>query len=341
MTFDETISSDVCLSQVLGAFLLEDEKPEVIVEFLKQHDDSFKDIVRDSCCFAKMFQLDWLFKCHEPEIEFSVSHLKKIPLKVAAYFAWQICKSESKVSDRLKYRLRNELSWILGSKSLHHPYGRSMIGKSSAVLDQWFFNVAKHDAICDIPRADNFTLEMFRELMTGLNHSLFRERILQLDFFMACNEIQKFILVKELPNVDDAIAARFIEQVFMADVSTEIKREICKHVARRNWFNDRYEIMCPGRADEQSLDPSFFLAHCTLGKEHVLEMMESCDSFSELLMKMTLEGELRQDLIAMCLLFSHEMKFLKSWLEVDRDGLDSRYKISDVVESILAEEING
>ena len=48
MTYDFDISSEVSLSRILDAFIIDDEKPELIVEFLQQHEDNIEDILQYS-----------------------------------------------------------------------------------------------------------------------------------------------------------------------------------------------------------------------------------------------------------------------------------------------------
>ena len=120
--FDENISVDISLSKILDAFIFENESPKTIIAFLEQHDSSFKEIISHSICWTRLFQIDFVLQCEDEQVDYLISKLKSIPGKIAAYCSWQICCSNSFTSQKLKWKFRKELSWILDHFKTRHPY---------------------------------------------------------------------------------------------------------------------------------------------------------------------------------------------------------------------------
>ena len=142
MIYDRELSKSVSLSKVLDEFLDDNTSPEIIIQWLSDYEDEFPEIIKHSRLYLRMFQLDFFFRCMQPQIDWLFIHLKKVPARVAAYLAWQICKSESQVADAVKFRFRREFDWILEYGPKHHPYN-SFLSKSIYNFDQMFFQSCK------------------------------------------------------------------------------------------------------------------------------------------------------------------------------------------------------
>ena len=95
MTYDFDISSEVSLSRILDAFIIDDEKPELIVEFLQQHEDNIEDILQYSLYCNRLFQLDFFLKCSSSDQEYIIRLLKQIDMRDASMLVWQILRSNS------------------------------------------------------------------------------------------------------------------------------------------------------------------------------------------------------------------------------------------------------
>ena len=106
MNYDFSLSENVSLSRILDQLINDNESPEVIINFLKMHDNDFKDIIAKSFCWKRIFQLDFIFECNDACIDYIVSKLTCISTNVAMYLVWQVCKTETELPKYVKDKFR-------------------------------------------------------------------------------------------------------------------------------------------------------------------------------------------------------------------------------------------
>lgn len=334
MIYDSSLSREASLSEVLDEFLTSETSPEIVVQWLSQYEDDFAEIIKSSRCYQRMFQLDWFFRCKQPQIDWLLSHMKKVPTKTAAYFAWQICKAESQVADNLKYRFRGEFEWIFSYGPKHHPYN-SFLSKSIVPFDMMFFKAAKDNQICDI--SYSVKNDVFGEMIYYLNYSLFRDRMLQIDFFQNLNEMKKFFFIKAAAKINIINRYRFDLQLFDSDESSAVKLAYLKRL----------------QADSQDIE---FYSHTLQSKFHHYELLEiaadktpemveailtSCKdkSYSELMLQMTINSRIQHDKVILYLLMTKNYHILKDWLEFDREDLVKSLDCAELVEYLCENEL--
>ena len=179
MTYDFDISSEVSLSRILDAFIIDDEKPELIVEFLQQHEDNIEDILQYSLYCNRLFQLDFFLKCSSSDQEYIIRLLKQIDMHNASMRVWQILRSNYGNAQTAKWKLRNDFKQIL-EHSVRHPYSNGH-ENYIAPLDMLCFKAAQDNSISCIPSmTDNSKL---RNTFKYMSYSLFQKRLVQYDFF--------------------------------------------------------------------------------------------------------------------------------------------------------------
>lgn len=303
MTFDSTISKDVSLSKVLDAFILDDESPSIIVAFLKQHDDAFADILQYSFYCNRLFQLDFFLKCGEDEQQYIITKLKDVNIYDAAMLTWQVLKSNSGKVQHVKYRLRKELKWIL-ENGPRHPYGyhhEAFIGQ----LDDVCFKLAESDQIHELPTI--VKPERLNTFFQYLSYSLFQDRLLQYDFFANLNDVGKHVFCYNVfGSCKPSSLKRLALQILDSDEIPEVK-ELC--------FNSMYQQFVP----TDILD------------EKTLDLVIKCKSFPELMLKMTIFNTDVSQYIALYLLL-FKPKWIKEWVEYDKDNLNMNLNISELSE---------
>jgi len=298
MTFDANISDEVSLSKILDEFIKENEKPETIVIFLKQHDDSFDDIMKFSLHCNRLFQLDFFLKCKNDGQEYIISKLKSIDPIDAALFTWQVLKSNSGKVQHAKYKFRNELQWIFNS-SIRHPYACRHETYISS-LDNACFKLAETDRIQMFPFFVN-RKEMCKQFKY-LNYSLFQNRLLQYDVFSSFNDVEKYMFISEAFSCcNKSNIKRFAMQLLDSDEHATVK-ETCLSYA--------YSLLPKDILDEKTL-----------------KVIDSCKSFAEMQLKIVLfNADVSQNVIFHLLIY--KPAWVIEWIEYDKDELDMNLNVS-------------
>lgn len=76
--YDLSISDEVNLSKVLDEMLRTYEKPDVIVSFLKMHDNDFSNIIAHSLAYARMFMLDFIIRLSPENVKYIIAKLDEV-----------------------------------------------------------------------------------------------------------------------------------------------------------------------------------------------------------------------------------------------------------------------
>ena len=305
MNYDFSLSENVSLSRILDQLINDNESPEVIINFLKMHDNDFKDIIAKSFCWKRIFQLDFIFECNDACIDYIVSKLTCISANVAMYLVWQVCKTETELPKYVKDKFRTYTLHLNGyDMKFSSPYS-SINGKMVwHYYDIVFFDACNKkcliDAICRMPD------DKLHDYCNNLEYSLFKYRFLQYDVFSCLSDIQKFIVLRSICKaINYTMYNEFITQVLESDERPEVKFEAIKYL-------EQFAYAIPNEND-----------------------YVKCSSFSELLIKMSIEGTYDYHSIIQKLLEYNRLDILKDWIEYDEAGFNEAYNISDLVKYML------
>lgn len=307
MNYDFNLSDNVSLSRILDQLINDNESPEVIINFLKMHDNDFKDIIAKSFCWKRIFQLDFIFECNDASIDYIIGKLTCISNEVAMYLVWQICKNETELPKYVKDKVRTYAFIHLNGydRNFSSPYS-SINGKIvGQQYDAVFFDACNKkcliDAICRMQLYD---------YCNNLEYSLFKYRFLQYDVFSCLSDIQKFIVLRSICKVTShtshAMYNEFITQVLESDERPEVKFEAIKA-----W--KQFDYAMPNEND-----------------------YVKCSSFSELLIRMSIEGAYDYHSIIQQMLNYKRFDILKDWIEYDEAGFNEAYNISGLVKYMLS-----
>jgi len=308
MIFDSKISTEVSLSKILDTFILENEESKIIIAFLKQHDDNFKDILRYSLHYNRLFQLDLFLTCTSDDQDYIIKKLKDTSINDAAILTWQILKSNSYKAQHIKYKFRQELDWIL-KNGPKHPYSFGH-EKHISPLDTLCFKLAESNNINALPNiVDNSKLIPY---FKHISYSLFKNRLMQYDFVSTLDDISKYMFIKitfDDIGIDIDTMKCLSMQIFDSNEDFEVKR-LC--------FDKLYSNIVPNHIID----------------DNILEIVYNCASFAELMLKLTIfNKEVAQHIVLYLLMF--KIEWLKEWIEYDRKELDSYLNISDFVDKLL------
>ena len=305
MNYDFSLSENVSLSRILDQLINDNESPEVIINFLKMHDNDFKDIIAKSFCWKRIFQLDFIFECNDACIDYIVSKLTCISANVAMYLVWQACKKETELLKYVKDKFRTYTLHLNGyDMNFSSPYS-SINGKMVwNHYDAAFFDACNKkcliDAMCRMPN------DKLCDYCNNLVYSLFKYRFLQYDVFSCLSDIQKFIVLRSICKVTDYTTYNdFITQVLESDERPEVKFEAIE-------FLENFAYKIPNEND-----------------------YVKCSSFSELLIRMSIEGVYDYHSIIQEMLNYKRLDILKDWIEYDEAGFNEAYNISGLVKYML------
>lgn len=306
MNYDFSLSENVSLSRILDQLINDNEPPEVIINFLKMHDNDFKDIIAKSFCWKRIFQLDFIFECNDACIDYIVSKLTCIGNKAAMYLVWQVCKTETELPKYVKDKVRTYAFIHLNGydRNFSSPYS-SINGKIvGQQYDAAFFDACNNkcliDAMCRMPD------DKLHDYCNNLEYSLFKDRFLQYDVFSCLSDIQKFIVLRSICKaISYATYIEFITQVLESDERPEVKFKAIEYL-------EQFLYATPNEND-----------------------YVKCSSFSELLIRMSIEGVYDYHSIIQEMLNYKRLDILKDWIEYDEAGFNEAYNISGLVKYML------
>lgn len=308
--FDETLSNDVSLSQILDAFIIEEERPSIIVSFLETHDADFKSIIVHSLRWTRLFQLDFVLQCSEREVSYLLKKLKYVPGSVAAYCCWQICKSESGTSHRLKWMFKKEMNWILSSFKTRHPYSH-ISAKAIAQTDLKLFRACAENRFADA--VSELSDEEFKYFMSASNCSIFKFRLNSVDVFIRLDPIKQWLFLKEGNFFENSASENVLWQILATDS-----------------IDDEVKIAIFDKLEHSKI--------CNKISESLLSYVEESKSWSELMLKVTLDGHFNMLELAKTMLRNRKWKLLSQWAEQDAASLDAIFKVSKLVQRRWLEE---
>lgn len=314
MIYNQNISDDVSLSQILDEFIESNESPRVILTFLKQHDSNLTDIIKYSTLVNRIFALDFIKRCSLTDLSNFIKLLENIfenysqlgffDHRVISNMFYQISHSNL---DRYTINIFKKIN-VYNLKRLHaHPYKFS--NKKIQEFDRIFcdINCDIDDIIEQINIIDD---NEFVSIASLLNDSLWYDRILQLDIFSLLSPIKQYFIVQKLKG--KLIDGKIVKQWLTSDLEVAIKKDI-------------YNCLV-----------GFISTHKEINSEEILEILRSLnDSYESMMFKLYLMGVDRYASDVIYRLFmSGSIDTLKMMLKNNREILENHFNICDLLEVI-------
>lgn len=318
MTYDIKISEDVSLSKILDSFIIDNENPNIIVEFLKQHNNNLYDILLNSFCVDKIFQYDFIVRLDSNNYKWFLDScylISKDHLIIAdkfAYLIWQIkqihCNFKQNISS---YSCDNNLisKYDTFSYNTKHPYSSrlSLCAKriDSIIFQSNFYDISVYDAIKYVLKTD----EDFKLNINNLIYSLHVGKIFQYDVFSQMTIVEKFILMsfiktnlKHATNSSISLYCNycyinFLKQIIEFDDNVEI-------------VNFAIDII---KSVHYLFSPSVYYYDITIEINDFKNLLFECNSAEEFILMNTLHGV---DITSNCLLYLINTKYswFKKWI---------------------------
>lgn len=315
MIFDEKISETISLSRILDSFIEDDESPEVICNFLLQYYNDCFDILYNSNLSNRIFQIDFIVKCNQKEIDFICDLIEdnKVESSVWLVLCWQILRSN--IDNRIKYRFKN----FPKNAVLSHVYCRG--SKHIQEFDSIFLNdIDKFDNLSYI--ANNISNEEFLNITEDLNYSLLTNRLLQYDFFYNLKIERQYLFIKNIFHSIDMKTGiyghslvKFIKQILSSDIDADVKFLVYSEMVKRDWI--RYIIEKNLTVDENV-------------------EIETSTSYSRLMMTMTLNGIdfIIEDVI-LKLLYLSKIDILIEMYKHDNELIEKFFDVRNLIEFFM------
>lgn len=331
MLFDENISENVSLSKILDCFILEEEKPSIIISFLKDHKKDLRKIFFYSDYSNRLFFLDFIAKMNDREAEdfskivdklYDSEHFGTWENKSFIYLVWQVKRSN------LPQHIKNVFNACINYKySPKHPYSRKAKPSCIEAFDNVFCDVNKDiETIADeINPIDN---EIFKKICCSFEYSIFKDRIFQEDLFVLLEPVKQFILLNSLKEYKGSLfysisGSNFFRQVLSSsNVDVEIKYYIYKYLFLKEHDTGIISNLIIFRSDYKT------------GRT----LLES-KTLSQVLMKLELNGidDFASDVI-LYFLYNHMESWLFELIDVDRELIENHFNVCDLIERIRRDE---
>ena len=317
-SFDSNLSEKYSLSRILDELFYDRTDSRTISAFLQMYsDEELNDIISNSDCIARVFQLDFLLALPQAGQDWILNKLMKIPMNLAATLSWQVCSAESSAADRLKFNFRKTFDWILRSNQLRHPYARS-VSKDNRAIDKVFFEYAKHDAMMLAAEDFNKNMQFASFLRYKPCSSMFSERMYQEDFFSHLNLANAWELVQALDKVEFRIAYHFVRQVLSSDFGIGVKTQVAKTFAKLRTMRNRVWLL------RLAFD----------NNEDMIYMYNNTMEFAPLYLNLAVLGKDNNSHVAMLMLMDERYDKLKEWLDYDGEELLNSIDIKDTIEAL-------
>ena len=310
MVYDNQLSDDVSLSRILDTFIESGESPTIIVQFLKKYDDDFKDIAARSLYIERIYCSDYLRKCKLLEAEYFLSHLDDIDSISAMYCAWQ-CLMLAAAKPEFSFLKKYTFDFVHKQENggIRHPHAGYGYDDIKSIDIDFIMN-----GFCPELAFDSFTHDELEKFINGGVHSLFATRLFQFDCFVACSNLQQYVIIKNVKNLPEFISFKFAKQLLVSDIAPDIKYEIIK----------------------QEVLP--YIAALTLtdvvANEELFKMIDKAKNYPSIAIYMTLNGE---DAIAdgiLYMLASGKYKMLAEMAELDEETMEKNFPIKDLIDYI-------
>lgn len=333
MNYDFSISNDVSLSKILDVFLLDNEDPNVVIEFLKQHDDTLEEILNKSICVGKIFQYSFFKKLNFTSKYFFDKNI--LPIKSLENYSkilcWQLCAID-KNSYVTFYR-----NWVIDHNSnMPHPYtaghGNYVYGLDNLIITHLQNNDDPDIFISEIINQIDYNISNYIKF----EYSLFISAILQYNVFSQLSYQWKFLFLNNV--LLRLMAANNFYDNFLVDCIIRFIEQLLEF-EQDNIFHDAIlhaikNVFCSQYLEYYLLDYITIFLNSNF-KRHLSE--DSC--IEEFLINSTLEGvsiSPHEVLYLLC----RKKSWIKNWHKNNPEELDNILAISKYLKNVKFEAGN-
>lgn len=313
MIYDSTISSEISLSRILDAMIITDEKPSVIISFLKLYEDDFNDIILNSSYSSRIFQLDFYLRMSFDEQGWFIEKLANSSQRwLIGRCIWQILRYGILTNTSNTLQHKKELHSIIKNINYQHPYS---CGKEKFIVefDNLCFEFAKNNQISLIPTLiDNEKISRFFKYITN---SLFVIRIFQEDFFCNLSVVAKWHFINtalKYTFIDEKVIRDFLAQIIESNENIDVKLAVIK-MMRENG------------------DYKYILGY---NNSKIRDIIDECVSFSDFILQLSLFNFDQIQTIVLHLILN-KPDWIKEWAEFDKEGLNNVLNCSNIAEKIM------
>lgn len=321
MNYDFSISDNVSLSKILDAFLINDEDPNIVIEFLKQHEECIIEICNNSICISKLFQYNFFKQLNTSAKKYFDDVILQIPSMIyhSIYLCWQILVIDKHAVHTNFYRL-----WINKQQAvmhIEHPY-KHFSEHTLYGFDQYCIQNLKVD-IDPSEFIPAFLNKFDSNTYISFDKSLFFGLFLQYEVFSQLSDCWKYlVLSKLLPNalfIDKSTynmdcALRFTEQC----IEFETDDEILSVIASMLSVLKRYPY---------SKVQTYIENIC----RDFIDQFKNSQSIDELLLNCMLSGICFSQHTIIYMYIMEKYQWLKQWKDLNQSELDNILPITKII----------
>lgn len=331
MIFDNTLSETISLSKIFDALLIQKEDPNIVIDFLKMHEENYVEIMDESFCLAQVFQLPFFRKLKASNVKWYFEHLFTVKQFSGhiAYLCWQALKTTN-TGYEPEFR-----KWITHNVVLNtapcvsHPYkcGHEQYIKNFECV--CINALEQHvDAELDSVIAGYInTIDNTDPILTTFGFSLFLGSLLQYSTFsMLSRQRQYIFLTQTLPHLSyDLLSAerngyiltytgdcllRFIKQLIEFEENPHIIQHIISLLNKTYNFRNILTYLC------EKTNP------------HLFQLIGESGSVDEFMLNMSLQG-ISISSNDVLYLYMYNKTLIREWAEIDPVELDQIIRFSD------------
>lgn len=326
MTEDSTEFKDIVSNaKVLDFFLMEEEEPSVILNYILLNIDEAVEFLRKSTQWKKVFSYDFIHRCNQKDAELLVKTLNALSnkllakedvdyelgsiidqyYKVLTFCRRQVLHPSSNLSVYLKNAFRRINTYYVNCKTseidafiINNVNNGYSIGEAVSMLDQ----------------------TLFLNLVENIHKTIFIFRLLQYDVFAQLSYPYKYILVKTISS-----------QTAYQNTDANVRFAVARAAS-----NLMLQIL-----DSDETDDLKIALLCELGTiDPYVKRSRLCkyESFAEMLFETSINGDVideeeMRNIILLCIKYNN-LDFLKEWIDYDREWFDSIISMSTAVEQL-------
>ena len=326
MTEDSIELKDIVSNaKVLDFFLMEEEEPSVILNYILLNNDDAVELLKKSTQWKKVFSYDFIHRCKQKDAELLVKTVNALSDKLFAkedveyevgsiydqyytvltFCRWQVLHSFSNLSIYLK----NAFKRI----EIENKY----VNCKTSEIDAFIINKVNNgysvsEAVSILDQTQ------FLNLVKNIHTTIFIFRLLQYDVFAQLSYPCKYILIKTI-----------FSQTPYQNTDASVRFAVAR--AANNLM---LQIL-----DSDETDDLKIALLCELGTiDPYVKRSRLCkyESFAEMLFETSINGDVideeeMRNIILLCIKYNN-LDFLKEWIEYDREWFDSIISMSTAVE---------
>ncbi len=227
--YDESLSLNVSLSQVLDAMILGEEKTDVIIDFLDMHRKDVYSTITKSIYSNRFLFFDRLVGLGYDYVRKYFDILMILPEGHAVM--WQ-CLIASDIDETTKERLRKDFRKDLNGSKTHHPYSSRRL----SFTQQLEREIMSHRFDLDTARILVENNDIGRYIDDGFMclDGLIKYRLIEeYDFFEGLSDVSKLKLIRLYP------CEKLLIQMIESGEDVEVQYEMFKSINKNGYKDSR------------------------------------------------------------------------------------------------------